>query len=160
MKVREVLAGKKGRVVSVRPDKPVTQLPNLFDEHNISSVLVIDARGRLHGIVTDRLFLTAMAQRGARFSELTAVDIMQSPVPSCAPGDSVTEAMRRMTQERVRHLVVLDEGRLAGIVSIGDLVKARLTDFEMESRVLREMALVHMSAMETGAGSGPRRSEQ
>ena len=146
MRIREVLAAKKGRIASTRPDKPVGALPPLFHDHNIGSVLIVDARERLHGIVTDRLFLTAMAQHGARFAALKAVDIMQTPAPSCAPDDTVTEAMRRMTDQRVRHLVVMDEGRLAGIVSIGDLVKARLTDFEMESRVLREIALGHLSA--------------
>ena len=147
MKLREVLAGKNSRIISVRPDKPVGVLPALFDAHDISSVLVIDARDRLHGIVTDRLFLSAMAQRGPRFSQLTAVDIMQSPAPTCAPGDLVTDALRRMTIDRMRHLVVQEsDGRLAGLVSIGDLVKARLNDFEIESRVLREIALVQMAA--------------
>lgn len=146
MKISEVLADKKRRIVSVRPDKPVTALPAVFDDNTISSVLVIDVRGRLHGIVTDRLFLSAMAQQGTRFNTLTAVDIMHAPVPSCSPGDFVTDALRRMTDQRVRHLAVLDDGKLAGIVSIGDLVKARLTDFEIESRVLRDMALVQMAA--------------
>jgi len=148
MQIREILAARKGRPISVRPDKPVMALPAVFDEHNISSVLVIDARDRLHGIVTDRIFLRALAQHGARFKELTAVDIMQSPAPSCSPNDSVTEAMRRMTDDRVRHLAVLDGGKLVGvgIVSIGDLVKARLGDFEMESRVLRDIALGQLAA--------------
>ncbi len=146
MKIREVLAQKPSRVISVRPDKPVTVLPTLFDEHNISSVLVIDARGRLHGMVTDRSFLGAMAQHAARFGELKAVDIMLTPAPRCSPGDSVTHALRRMTEDRVRHLVVLDNGHLVGIVSIGDLVKARLEDVELESRVLREMALGQIAA--------------
>ena len=71
---------------------------------------------------------------------------MQSPVPTCLPGDSVDEAMRRMTSDRIRHLVVMDGGRISGIVSIGDLVKARISDAEMESKVLRDLALGRIAA--------------
>ncbi len=147
MKIRDVLAGKFWHgLISVRPEKPVMTLPAKFAEHNISSVLVMDARDRLHGIVTDRIFLAAMAQYGHRFADLKAVDIMQSPAPTCLPGDLVDEAMRRMTNDRVRHLVVMDAGRISGIVSIGDLVKARISDAEMESKVLRELALGQIAA--------------
>lgn len=147
MKIRDILASKPWRgIVSVRPDKPVQAFPELFNEHNISSVLVIDPHGGLHGIVTDRTFLAEMAKRGRRFGELAAGDIMQSPAPSCLRDTSVTDAMRRMTEDRIRHLVVLEDEHVVGIVSIGDLVKARLNEIEMESRVLRDMALVHLSA--------------
>lgn len=71
---------------------------------------------------------------------------MESPAPSCAPDISVSEAMRIMTDKRIRHLLVVENGRPAGIVSIGDLVKSRLGDYEMESRVLREIALGHLAA--------------
>ncbi|CAN0424188.1 unnamed protein product [Phaeothamnion confervicola] len=148
MKIRDILASKPWRsIVSVRPDKPVTAIPALFDENNISSVLVVDAHGHLHGIVTDRNFLSAMARNGKRFFEQPVSSIMQSPAPTCVDSDAVTDAMRRMTQDRIRHLVVLDDDHVAGIVSIGDLVKSRLNEIEMESRVLRDMALGRLSAV-------------
>jgi CBS domain-containing protein len=136
-----VLDGKGTRVVSVRPGKRVADLPGMFDEHNISSVPVIDATGRLLGIVTDRLFMKALARHGTAMLELTAADIMQAPAPACAADAKVAHAMRLMTEQRVRHLVVMRDGAMAGIVSIGDLVKWRLQDAELESRVLRDIAL-------------------
>ncbi len=148
MHISDILSKKPRRsLVSVRPNKSVDAFPGLFDDHGISSVLVIDAHGHLLGIVTDRLYLSAMAKTGRRFRDLTAADIMQSPAPACTAGDAVTEAMRRMTVDRIQHLVVLEGDEIAGIVSIGDLVKARLSEIEMESRVLRDIALVHMSAV-------------
>lgn len=147
MKIRTVLASQfRHGLVSVRPEKPVMTLPAKFAEHSISSVLVIDAHEHLHGIVTDRLFLAAMAHHGHRFFDLKAADIMQSPAPFCRIDDSVDSAMRRMTLERIRHLVVMDDGHIAGLVSIGDLVKARISDAEMESKVLRELALGQIAA--------------
>jgi CBS domain-containing protein len=160
MKISDVLAAKGNRVVSVRDDAQMEAILALFDEHNISSAVVLDRGGRLLGIVTDRLIIKALARPGAVLKErktgevepsaalkqLRASHFMQTPAPTCSPDTSVAESMRKMTDEYVRHLVVLDGERLAGIVSIGDLVKARLGDYEMESRVLREIALGHMSA--------------
>lgn len=148
MKISDVLAGKGHRVKSVRPGKPVDTLPALFDEHNIASVVVIDGQGRLLGMVTDRLFMKALARRGQRMFELTAADIMETPAPACSPSDTVSYALRLMTDQRVRHLVVLDGGKLIGLVSIGDLVKFRLQDAEIEARVLRDIALGHLAAGE------------
>jgi CBS domain-containing protein len=146
MKISDVLAGKGNRVVSVRPGKSVAELPGLFDEHSISSVPVVDATGRLLGIVTDRLFMKALARYGTAMLEFTAADVMQTPAPSCMVDDTVAHAMRLMTEQRVRHLVVLQESAMVGLVSIGDLVKWRLQDVELESRVLREIALGHLAA--------------
>lgn len=146
MKIRDVLAGKRRGVIAVRPDQPAAALPKMLDAHNISAVAVIGIDGRLRGIVTDKLVLKAMAQRNARLARLTVDDVMQTPAPTCTPDDSVTHAMRRMTDERVRHLLVLEDEHVIGIVSIGDLVKSRLTDAELESRVLRDIAMVQMVA--------------
>jgi CBS domain-containing protein len=146
MKIADVLAEKGSRVVSVRPGKSIAELPGLFDAHNISSVPVVDATGRLLGIVTDRLFMQALARHGTAMLEFTAADVMQTPAPSCAADDRVAHAMRLMTEQRVRHLVVLRDGVMVGVVSIGDLVKCRLHDAELESRVLRDIALGHLAA--------------
>jgi CBS domain-containing protein len=146
MKISDVLAAKGGRVITVWPSKRVDQLPQLFEDRGISSAVVADATGRPLGIVTDRLFMKAMAQRGPDMLQMTAADIMETPVPACSPDQTVQYAMRRMTDERIRHLVVMQGGKVVGVVSIGDLVKARLQDAEMESKVLRELALGQLSA--------------
>jgi CBS domain-containing protein len=146
MKIKDVLGSKGSGVVTVRPNKRVDKLPKLFDERDIASAVVVDASNRTLGIVTDRLFMKALARQGVAMLEKTVADIMESPAPSCSSEQSVQHAMRLMTDMRVRHLVVMDDGRMLGIVSIGDLVKFRLEEAEMESRVLRELALGHMTA--------------
>ncbi|HZA02092.1 MAG TPA: CBS domain-containing protein [Hyphomicrobiaceae bacterium] len=146
MKIKDVLASKSSSVVTVRPNKRVDKLPKLFDERNIASAVVVDALNRTLGIVTDRLFMKALARQGVTMLECAVADIMESPAPSCSPEHTVQDAMRLMTDLRVRHLVVRDNGKMLGIVSIGDLVKFRLEEAEMESRVLRELALGHITA--------------
>jgi CBS domain-containing protein len=150
MRIKDVLASKGRGVVTVRPNKRVDKLPKLFDERNIASAVVVDASNRTLGIVTDRLFMKALARRGVAMLECSVADIMESPVPSCSPDHTVQDAMRLMTDLRVRHLVVRDDGKMLGIVSIGDLVKFRLEEAEMESKVLRELAFGHMSAEAVG----------
>jgi CBS domain-containing protein len=146
MKIKDVLASKGSRVVTVRPNKILDKLPKLFDDRNIASAVVVDEANRPLGIVSDRLFMKALARRGVAMLQLPVSDIMEAPAPSCSPEDSVQHAMRLMTDMRVRHLVVMDERKMLGVVSIGDLVKFRLEEAEMESRVLRELALGRMSA--------------
>lgn len=144
MVISDVLAAKGHRIVTVWATKRVDQIIKMCDERRIASVIVVDADGQPLGIVTDRLLLRALGRLGARALEATAAGVMESPVPSCSPSTTVSEALRRMTEERVRHLLVMDGDRMAGLVSIGDLVKIRLQDAEMESRVLRDMALVQL----------------
>jgi signal-transduction protein with cAMP-binding, CBS, and nucleotidyltransferase domain len=146
MKIKDVLAAKGPRVVTVRPNKLLDKLPKLFDDRNIASAVVVDASNQTLGIVTDRLFMKALARQGVAMLQLSVADIMESPAPSCSPEHSVQHAMRLMTDMRVRHLVVMDNGKMLGVVSIGDLVKFRLQEAEMESKVLRELALGHMTA--------------
>jgi CBS domain-containing protein len=145
MKISDVLASKGRRVETVWPSKRLDQIPQLFDERNISSAVVVDPAGKPLGIITDRLIIHALAKRGASALHLTAEDVMASPLPSCVPEDGVSTALRKMTDERIRHLVVMSGGAMLGIVSIGDLVKIRLQDADLEARVLREVALAHLS---------------
>lgn len=146
MKIKDVVASKGSRVVTVRPNKGLDKLPKLFEERNIASAVVVDASNRTLGIVTDRLFMKALARQGVAMLQLAVSEIMESPAPSCSPEHSLQDAMRLMTEMRVRHLVVMDHGKMLGVVSIGDLVKFRLQEAEMESKVLRELALGHMTA--------------
>ena len=146
MKISDVLAAKGSRVVTTWPSKYVSHVLRVFDERNIASIVVTDGAGLPLGMVSDRLVLRALARHGAGALDMTAADVMLAPAPSCTMETSISDALRFMTDERVRHLVVLEDGRMAGLVSIGDLVKARLQDAEMEGRVLRDMALGHLAA--------------
>lgn len=146
MKVSDILAAKGSRVVTVWPSKPLDGILRLFDERGIASAVVVDAQEHPLGIVTDRGALRQITRRGAEALGMDASRVMETPLPTCAPSTRVSEAMFIMTDRRVRHLVVMDGDRMAGIVSIGDLVKTRLQDAELESRVLREMALGQLAA--------------
>jgi CBS domain-containing protein len=141
MKISDVLHEKGRHVVTVWPDKHLEQIPRLFEERNIASVVVVDHEGRPLGIVTDREILRAIARRAAAAFADTVAAVMVSPAPTCSGEDTVTAVLRQMTDNRVRHVLVMRNGELAGLVSIGDLVKFRLQDAELENRVLRELAL-------------------
>jgi CBS domain-containing protein len=107
--------------------------------------VVVDHAGNPLGIVTDRDVLRAMARIGITALERPVSEAMESPPPTCLPDDTVNQILRVMTERRVRHVVVMHERKMAGIVSIGDLVKFRLKDAELENQVLRDLALRRMA---------------
>jgi CBS domain-containing protein len=148
VRISDVLADKalanRGHVVTVWPDTRLGYVTQLLDARNIASVVVVDRDGKLQGIVSDRELVRALAQYGAQALEMRSSQVMLSPAFSCDPGDTVGAVLRVMTDNRVRHVLVLRDGVMVGIVSIGDLVKIRLTDAELENRVLREMALARL----------------
>lgn len=147
MKVRDVIAAKGSQVETVPPDLALIKVLRLLDERNIAAAVVVDKRRHPLGAIFDRLLIRLLARRGGDALKLTASEVMVTPVPSCTPDTTVQQAMRLMTDQRVRHLVVMaDEDGIAGIVSIGDLVKSRLSDADLEARVLREMALSKLAA--------------
>ncbi len=157
MKITEVLK-KKARqgltpgatgVVVVQQNRLVGDAVRMFDERNISSVVVVDPQGRAMGLMCDRDVVHAIARHGASALQMRTADVMMAPPPSCTPDMTVSQALARMTLDRVRHLVVFGEEDMLGIVSIGDLVKVRLEEAEIEGRVLREMALGRIAG--TGA---------
>ena len=141
MRINDVLDLKGHRIETVWPWRSVGDIPRLFVERNIASVVVIEVPDRPIGIVTDHLLLGALAERGIEILNLTAKDIMQSPPPSCVPTDSIGHVLDVMTEKRVRHMLVMADTKMLGIVSIGDLVKYRLRDAEMETRILRDAAI-------------------
>ena len=146
MRISDVLADKGGHVVTVWPDTRLGYVTQLFDARKISSVVVADHSGRQVGIVSDRELVRALARHGAQALELRASQVMLSPALACRPDDTVGEVLRLMTDNRIRHILVLRDAAMLGIVSIGDLVKIRLTDAELENRVLREMALARLAS--------------
>lgn len=140
MKIKDVLDYKGGDLKTVSPGARLDLVLALLIRLGIASVVVIDADRRPLGIVTEHNALWAIAMRGTEALELSAAEIMESPAPTCSPNDMLRHAMGVMTRQRIRHLVVQEDGVVRGIVSIGDLVKAHIRDTEMENRVLREIA--------------------
>ncbi|TXG84695.1 MAG: CBS domain-containing protein [Sphingomonadales bacterium] len=138
MTIARILKNKGGTIVTVPQTMPVIGVANVLRERGIGAVLVTDVSGDLIGIVSERDIVRGLATLGGELLEKAAGTIMTSPVITCTPEDTVQSAMELMTSRRFRHLPVIDNGRLTGIVSIGDLVKQRIQAAEQEAGHLRE----------------------
>ena len=132
MTVAAILKHKGSEVASVAPTDTIHQLSSLLDEHRIGAALVLDAAGQLLGIVSERDIVRCLARHGARVLEMTAAQLMTTQVQTATPRTTVPDAMAMMTQGRFRHVPVLENGALVGLISIGDVVKFRLHQQEQE----------------------------
>lgn len=146
MIIQDILNAKGHQVETIWPERLLTDAVTLFNERGISSLVVTDHSGAPIGLATDRDVLRTIAQRGRDALDLRIHAVMQSPPPSCRIDDPVTRIMHRMTQDRIRHVVVIRDGKVLGIVSIGDLLKSRLHDADLENKVLRERALSRLAS--------------
>ncbi len=132
MRINDVLKGKpSNEVVTIRPDARVRDLLKLLAEHNIGAVIVSEDGSSVDGIVSERDVVRKLhADESVLDGQVSA--IMTSQVQSCEGTASVTELMQVMTEHRIRHVPVLTDGRLSGIISIGDVVKQRIGELEFE----------------------------
>ena len=137
MFVSDILAEKGGLVYTVSPGTTVSQISRQLSTRRLGSVLVVDRLDRLAGIVSERDIVNAVATHGAPALELDASEVMTRDVVTCDPDDSIDQVMAIMTQGRFRHLPVVRHGELLGLVSIGDVVKARIAETEHEAEALR-----------------------
>jgi CBS domain-containing protein len=135
--VNQILEGKSGRVVAVPQDAPVLEVIRLMAEHHIGSVLVMRGSDLL-GIATERDYARKVILQGRSSSDTPVGQIMSSPVISVLPTDTAQTCMELMTTRKIRHLPVLEEGRVLGIISIGDLVKAVIEDQQHEIAQLQQ----------------------
>ena len=138
MSIQGILDRKGAEVVTLRASASVKHAADEMRARNISA-LVVKADGRVVGIVTDRDIVDAISRHGAAALSLPVTDVLAQGMITVRPSDTAKQAMNLMTRHRVRHLPVLAEGALAGIVSIGDVVRDRLDDLELESSVLRDL---------------------
>jgi CBS domain-containing protein len=136
MRIADVLRSKGSDVATVDPSVTVAELIAQLATHNVGALPVVDG-GELVGIVSERDVVRRLDVAGPGLLEARVGDIMITGVTTCAPGDSVADIAAVMTNRRFRHLPVVVEGQLAGIVSIGDLVKARIDLLESEREQLQ-----------------------
>lgn len=140
MFIADVLRTKGGHVVKVSANDPVTLAVSKLAEYRIGALVVESQWMRLIGIFSERDFVNAIARDGAAVLNLEVQQLMSSPIISCRSSDRIDTALATMTLAKVRHLPVIDDGELKGIVSIGDLVKRRLDEKELEANVLLELS--------------------
>ena len=129
--VKHLLEDKGGAIHAIEPDKPVLDAIRLMAEKYIGALLVMKG-SQLLGIVSERDYARKVILKGRSSAETPVREIMSASVLTVAPGDSVNHCMKLMTDRRVRHLLVGDAGRVLGVVSIGDLVKAVIEDQAQE----------------------------
>ena len=136
MRIADVLRGKGSAVATVDPTATVAELVASLAEHNVGALPVLDA-GSLVGIVSERDVVRRLHLGGAGLLQLHVADIMSTSVTTCGPTDKIEDLARIMTERRFRHMPVVEKDTLIGIVSIGDLVKARIDLLETERQQLQ-----------------------
>ncbi len=132
MNLAAVLKSKGGLILSVTPGTRISDVIKMLAEKRIGAVLVCDADQRLAGILSERDIVRTLAEHAGATFEMTAEQLMTRSLKVTAPETTVAQAMEMMTDGRFRHLPVIEAGKLVGLVSIGDVVKARLSQQEHE----------------------------
>jgi CBS domain-containing protein len=138
MFVSDILAYKGDRVVSVAPEDSLAAAIATLSARRIGAVLVLDADKAIDGILSERDVLNAVAREGAQALNRKVSEVMTGSVVTCEPDDSIEQIMETMTERRFRHLPVVQQGRLCGMISIGDVVRLRLEEQRREADALRE----------------------
>ncbi|MBL8666515.1 MAG: CBS domain-containing protein [Rhodospirillales bacterium] len=137
MFVNDILKRKGSAITSVTAGQPIAEALALMAQHRIGAVLVVDGAGGIAGILSERDLVRAMNKNGKAVFDRTVGDLMTSPVVTCTPKDPVGAIEGMMTAQRFRHVPVVEDGKIVGIVSIGDVVKTRIEEAEAEVDALR-----------------------
>jgi CBS domain-containing protein len=140
MSIQNILERNRAEVVTISPTDTVKAAVDRMRAHNIAA-LVVKSGPQIAGLISDREILHAVSQHGERALRMAVLEVVTHPKITVAPDDTLKRAMSLMTHHRVRHLPVISNGNLVGIVSIGDVVKYRLEDLETETNVLRDAYL-------------------
>ena len=138
MTVKAILSAKGSEVHTIEPTTNLAVAAKLLAERKIGALVVTGADRRVIGIVSERDIVRVIAERGAAALDEEVGAVMTRKVVTCSPSDTVGWIMERMTDGKFRHLPVLDDGRVVGLISIGDVVKSRVSEFEHEQEALRE----------------------
>ena len=138
MNVAAILKFKGREVITAPPDMPLTEIAKLLGTHRIGCIVIADDDGKLVGIVSERDIVREIARAGGSVLTEPVEACMTKSVVSCRESDTTDQLMGEMTAHRFRHMPVLERGRLVGLVSIGDVVRMRIAEAEMEAAAMRE----------------------
>ena len=136
MKVRDILARKGHEVMTIGPGATLKEAARTLRTHRIGALVVVED-DRPVGIISERDIVDAIAEKGAEAIDMPLRAFMSRDMITCAPEDSTGRLMEVMTERRVRHLPVLEDGKLAGLVSIGDVVKQRIEEISFEAEQMK-----------------------
>ena len=137
MTVRSILNTKGHQIMSVEPDATMSAAVKLLGEKKIGAVLVMN-QSRLEGILSERDIVRVLSERGAAVLDEPVSNVMTRKVVTCKETDTVAELMETMTTGKFRHLPVLENGKVVGLISIGDIVKWRVQEYEYEQEALQQ----------------------
>jgi CBS domain-containing protein len=137
MIVRRILNEKGREVVTARSELSLGEIVRLLSEQRIGAVVICDD-GRLRGIISERDIVRALARDGRDVLDRSVNEVMTRKVTTCTPEDTIDQVMQKMTAGRFRHVPVLENGELGGLISIGDVVKARIEEVQREAEQIRE----------------------
>lgn len=141
MTVSIILANKGCEVVTIEPSASLAAAVERLAGKNIGAALILGAGRRIAGIISERDIVRALAERGATVLDRPVSEVMTRKVETCNRNETVSSIMERMTTGKFRHVPVVEQGRLEGIISIGDVVKHRLHEMERESAAMRDYIL-------------------
>ncbi len=137
MKVQDILQKKSSEVFTLSPHQTLSEASQILTTNNVGALLVLNEKKHLVGILSERDIVRQLAQHGEEVGKLTVGEVMTKDVLIAVPDDDVTYLSNTMTNNRIRHLPVLQDGEVVGIVSIGDVVKAQLDLYEGEAHYLQ-----------------------
>ena len=138
MYVHSILKAKGSDVATIAPDATIETAARRLAERGIGALVVSRDGSRPDGIISERDIARGIAAYGPKIGSMPVSELMSVDVVTCRPDDDIAEIMSVMTARRMRHLPVMDNGRMCGIVSIGDAVKSRLEEIEHEAAAMRE----------------------
>jgi CBS domain-containing protein len=138
MHVASILKVKGQAVETVRVDATLMAAAKRLSSKRIGAVVVTDKSGQIAGIISERDIVHTLAKEGVASLDWPVSEVMTRDVLTCTAGDTIDELMSRMTARRCRHLPVVSDGKLAGIISIGDVVKHHIAEVEMEAMAMRD----------------------
>jgi signal-transduction protein with cAMP-binding, CBS, and nucleotidyltransferase domain len=141
MKVADILKGKSSAVMTVQPTLTIGALAQRLRSAGVGVMIVTSDGQTLDGIISERDIAYGLAAHGAALPSLKVTDLMTRAVITCSLQDTVVEVAKVMTMRRIRHLPVKDGAKLVGVVSIGDVLKSRISEIELEANVLRDIAI-------------------
>jgi CBS domain-containing protein len=138
MTVNDIISQKGSQVLTIEPTATLAAAMQMLAQRRIGALVVTGADHRIVGIISERDIVRVLAEKGTTVLDAPVAEVMTRKVVTCARSETIAEIMERMTGGKFRHVPVVEHGRLVGIVSIGDVVKARLSELEYEQDALRE----------------------
>jgi CBS domain-containing protein len=138
MTVKAILSAKGRHVTTIEPNVDLATAAKILAEKKIGALLITGAEGRVVGILSERDIVRTVAARGASALQMPLSEVMTRKVVTCTEAETVSVIMERMTAGKFRHVPVVEQERLIGVISIGDVVKHRLQEMEQESSALRD----------------------